>query len=951
MITCTIRAVLSCILISMVLMGFSIKSQAGTISGYIIDGESDQSLPGATVMLEELGLGTAADADGYFEFTDVPEGTYTLHVNFVGFYEETQEVEVTEGEEVSVNINLFPDLVGLDELVVTGAAIGARQREMGSSIASINTAEISEPVRNIDELLAGRTSGMTVNPGSGTMGAGAAIRLRGNVSMSQSNQPLIYIDGVRQGADSYPLNRSDGADFWQSPQSTASPLNDISPNDIERIEIIRGASATTLYGSEAAAGVIQIFTKRGQEGAPRWTFNTTQRIQSVQEFGGSDVRPYLGMEPYLKNAYGQEYSLSVSGGQQGVEYYLSGLFDDGEGVHPNDHERRYALRANLSVDLLDNLSVDLNTSYNNHDMTITHVGNNLYGLQFNVFRQPAGPVGSDDPEVIYQLLDAKVYQNNIRFNTGLTLRYNPSANFSNRVVLGLDRTESDQMHDTPFGYILKSEGSISQQNWTNQAYSFEYVGTYTLQLSDNFQTRFNWGGQNITTQENMLDGYGEGLPGPGEHTLSSTASRLVNSSGARTVDAGIFGETTFNYLDRYYLTAGLRVDGNSTFGEDMGYQPYPKVSASYVISEEDFFPDETLGHLRLRAGFGMAGTAPGPFDAVRTWNPRSFEGQSAFLPANVGNPDLGPERSQELEAGFESSILDNMVNIEFTYYYQETRDALFNVTQVPSRGFTGSQLDNIGSLKNEGIELEVDVDVLRTEQFSWFVGGSLSTNNSEILDTGGETFFSFVEGHPAPVQRGTKVTNADEYADPEFETDAFFGPMMPTHSIGFGTGIIIPYGISLDATLEYQGGHFITQDAQWNNVDRGSGASACDDVYALVPHGEYSDDHPNLGQINAHDRAHCYSENLESGLWVEPADNLKLRNVTLSIPIDTFMPGNLAGSLSFSASNIRLWTHEDFTSFDPEMIWSRAGLTALTTGIPETTPAPMRFTGSLRVTF
>ncbi len=944
-------ALSSFILCMFLLMGLTGVSSAGTISGYIVDADTEEALPGATVLIEELGTGASADADGYFEITDVPADSYTLVVNFVGYQESTTTVDVVEGEEASVDISLTADVTGLDELVVTGAAIGARQRELGSNISEISTAEISEPVRNVDQMLTGRATGVSVNPGSGTMGAGAAIRLRGNVSMSQSNQPLIYIDGVRQGADSYPLNQSGGAEFWQSPQSTSSPLNDINPNDIDRLEVVRGASATTLYGSEAAAGVIQIFTKRGEDGAPRWAFNTTQRVQSVQAFGGSDERPYLSMDPYLRNAYGQEYSLSVSGGQQGVEYFVSGLFDDGEGVHPNDHEQRYSIRANLTLDLLESLSMDLNTSYSNHDMSITHVGNNLYGIQFNAFRQPSGPVGSDDPEVLNQLFDAKMYQTNSRLNTGLTFRYNPSADFNNRIVFGLDRAMTDQMHDTPFGFILESGGSVSEQNWVNQAYSFEYVGTYTLRVSEDFQTRFNWGGQNVTTNEQMLDGFGLGLPGPGEHTLSSASSRLVNSSSSRVIDAGVFGETTLNFRDRYYLTMGLRVDGNSTFGEDLGLQPYPKISGSYVISDEDFFPEETLGELRLRAGYGMAGTAPGPFDAVRTWNPRSFEGQSAFLPANVGNPDLGPERSQEFEAGFESSIMNNMVNINFTYYNQHTENALFNVPQVPSQGFTGSQLENIGSLKNEGIELEVDADVIRTERFNWFVGGSLATNNSEILDTGGETFNTFVEGHPAPVQRGTKVVNADEYADPEFETDAFFGPIMPTHTIGFQTGITIPYGITLDANLEYQGGHYITQDAQWNNVDRGSGASSCDDVYAVVPHGEYSDDHSNIGQVNAFDRAHCFGENLESGLWVEPADHLKLRNISLSIPIDTFMPGNLAGSLSFSASNIRLWTHEDFTSFDPEMIWSRAGLTALTTGIPETTPAPMRFTGSLRVTF
>jgi TonB-dependent starch-binding outer membrane protein SusC len=931
--------------------------QTGTISGQVVDVASGRALAGAQVSIPGTELGAMTRANGQFSILNVPAGEVEVRVRMIGYGTVDRTVTVRAGETTEVNFQLRVVALGLDEIVVTGQAGQARRREVGNTIAQIDMDRIDEPVASMDNLLSGRVAAMTVNPGSAAMGAGAMIRLRGNVSVSQSNQPLIYIDGVRQGSDSYPLNRSSGAAFWESPQSVAGPLNDLNPSDIERIEVVKGAAATTLYGSEAAPGVIQIFTRRGREGEATWTYETNQRLDRVQKFGSSQ-RPYIQMrgdgqerfgwdQKLLNTAWTQQHNLSVSGGTAAVRYYLSGRLEDGSGVHPNDERTRVAVRGNISIQPREDLTLDWNTSYSDDDMTITHVGNNLFGLQFNAMRAPGSTVA---PERIPELLDAKIFQENTRITTGLTASWIPRANFTHRVVVGLDRMESEMEHNTPFGYILRAGGSLGQQRWVNNSLTLEYVGNYDHRLTDDLRARLSWGGQNVTTEDRMLDGWGTGFPGPGEHTLDAAASRLSFSSGSRVIDAGAFAQTMFDLRDRYFLTVGVRVDGNSTFGDDLGLQAYPKASLSWVVSDEEFWP--VPGEFRLRAAYGHAGRAPGPFDAVRTWTPLSFAGTSAFIPGNAGNPDLGPERTQETEVGFESSWLDDRLRLDFTYYSQSTTDALLNIPEVPSAGFIGSQLQNVGEISNRGLELEANMNLYSSPDFTWDLGLHLATNRSRVEDTGGQTFFTVVVGQPVPVVRGNKVVNANEFADPVIEEDAFFGPNQPTRIVGLHTTVGLPRGLRFTARGEYQGGHYITQSSQWAMVNRGGGAPGCDDVYEILPHGSWADRTPDqLAQITAQQRAWCYNENLESGFWIEPADFFKLRELTLFVPLGAIAVRAENASLTLSARNIRVWTHSEFSAFDPEMVWAREGLTALTTGIAETTPAPMQFTAGLRVTF
>ena len=246
------------ILVVLLSVPWIVHGQNGTVQGNVTDARTGDALPGANIVVQELSLGTATGRDGDFTIDSVPIGTRRIEVRFIGYRLMIQEVTVSLGETVTINFQLEEDVLLLDEIVVTGTAGGARKREIGNSIAVLDISKIQEPVASVDNLLMGRVAGLNVQFASGHPGSGGIIRLRGNNSVAMSNAPLIYIDGVRVRADAYPKNVPPTGFNGRSSGSVSSPLNDINPNDIERVEVIKGASATTLYGTEAAGGVIQI---------------------------------------------------------------------------------------------------------------------------------------------------------------------------------------------------------------------------------------------------------------------------------------------------------------------------------------------------------------------------------------------------------------------------------------------------------------------------------------------------------------------------------------------------------------------------------------------------------------------------------------------------------------------------------------------------------------------
>lgn len=921
----------------------------GDVQGRVTNQRSGSPLSAVQITVEEPGgPQVMSGEDGSFTLSGLAAGSHRLRVQSIGFRPLMAQVTVATGQATKLDLVLEEQVLALDEVVVTGTPGTARRREVGNTISQINIAEVEQAPASTQSLLQASAPGLNVLQGSGSIGAGSNIRLRGNVSVAMSNEPLIYIDGVRMRSEGYPVNTPPGQNN-RGPNTNASPLNDINPADIERVEIIKGAAATTLYGTEAAAGVIQIFTKRGAVGRPEWTLQVDQGFDKSHKFG-TDAVPYMYLDPWLKTAWRQNYNGAVKGGAEGLQYFVSGNLERNKGVLPLDSEKKVHARGNFTFTPQSQLQLSLNTSYTDYDLSQTPAGNNAHGLVLNAYTQTQNYVASDKKEDIDKLLKQDNLTHVGHLITGLSAVYTPRPNLTNRLTLGYDLANYESRNLRPYGFVLAPLGILGTRNWTNTVLTVDYAASFDFKLASNLQSSLSGGFQSVTTETNEVSALAQDFPGPGDPTVSSAARSQAFESRMRVINGGFFVQNLLGFKNRYFLTAGLRVDGNSAFGSGLGLQAYPKVSLSYVVSEEPFWP-AALGDVKLRAAYGQAGRAPGAFDAVRTWNPVGWAGQVAFWPRNLGNSDLGPERTAEWEVGLDGAFLNQRLNGEFTYYHRKTTDALVGVTQTPSLGQWGSQLENVGLFESKGVELSLRGAIIDKPNLGLNLGASLSTNYSKVLDLGGAAPFTLgnlgwiMEGQPLPVLRGDYVSNPREIADYQLEKDHLFGPNMPTHIIGINGLLRFPGNIQLSGRGEYQGGNYIFDNGSWSSLVRGHIANPlCLNARALDAAGQ-------ADQKTAWERKWCNSATVGQDTGpIYPVDFFKIREVMLSVPLTFAVSGARSATLQLSGRNIWTWKNKDFLAWDPEMTGNEGTFAAVRV-LREQVPAPATVTASVRVVF
>lgn len=951
-----------------------VEAQAGQIVGVVTNAATGGPISEVQVFLEGRNLGALSRADGRYLILNVPVGSFELTAQRIGFAASTQSVNVTAGGTVTANFSLSTQALGLDEIVVTGTAGAASKREMGSTISSINVGDMPDEPVLVTDMLQAAAPGLDVY-GGGALGQSKIIRLRGANSAQLNSTPLIYVDGVRIRSNALPDANPPDRRGGRSGNIAVSPLDQINPNDIERIEVIKGAAATTLYGTEAAGGVIQVFTKRGQGGAPVWTAELGTGTDWSRKFGvsGSGV-DYNGLDEFLctgvlscgrlaNQTYNQNYSLSVRGGQGDVNYFVSGGFGDQQGLLPNDHSNNYSARGNLSFQPSSDLNIQWNTSYSNLELTSTAQQNNAQSLPLNAFRQERNYFGDGDPDVLAVLLDQQIDENIERFTTGLTATYSPLDRMTNRFIVGYDWTAREHRNLRPFGWPQVPEGSLLNNTFQNRVLSLDYVGSYAFDVAETVASTFSWGGQAIGDDIRTLEGFGENFPGAADPTISSAATRIAFEDRQKIWNAGFFFQNVLDVSRKYFLTLGVRVDGNSAFGSGFGLQAYPKASVSYVLSDEGFYPD--VGEMKIRAAYGQSGRAPGAFDAVRTWEPEGLGGVPAFVPENVGNPDIGPEVTTEFETGFDATWFNNRLSTAFTYYNQVTDQALFNVPQIPSNGFTNSQLTNIGKLGNSGVEVQVDLTAYQGADWGVDLGLGFSTNHSEILELNDPNLETncFKVGYPIRARCNDKIANPDqivsdfsevEYVqpgDPDFQGDGdatnqyLYGSNLPTTFFSPSITVNAPGGIRIAARGDYKGGFYMNE--QVFPIGRSVRSPLCFPYYQ-------DPENSNAVQsgIPAVWMARCGSTSRQEGyMW--DATYFKLRSVSATIPMDVITGDRFSSSiLTLSLNNAFLWMKE-MPFMDPETSSDPGGSDGPQQGynFEETVPAPISFRIALRVSF
>ncbi|MCZ8204960.1 MAG: TonB-dependent receptor [Gemmatimonas sp.] len=921
------------------------QGATGTVRGRVTNAAGN-AVPNAQVFIAGTQNGGQTGADGGYTITRVTSGTVTVRVRMIGYEPTEKAVAVAAGQTATADFVLKTSPVSLDQVVVTGTAGSARKREVGNSIGQVSTKDLPEVPTNVSNLLAGRVAGVQISGGTGNAGSGSAIRLRGATSLALSNQPLIYVDGVRTRSDEYPRNGIFQGATQRGANAYGSPLNDINPDDIERIEVVKGAAATTLFGTDAAAGVIQIFTKRGSQGAPKWNAQINSGFQRLQQFGTDSV-PLLNMDAFVRDGGRLGMQAQVAGGtQNNVKYLFSFGADNSDGVLQLDNERKYQVRANVDFSPFKNMQFSWNTAYNNSLITQTPAGNNAQGITLNAFRQERNYFGNANPDTIKLVYGQQLNSNIDRLLLGTTATWTPIERFSSRLVVGFDRSALENRNVRPYGFPGAALGIIQNQVWQNKIISLDWANNYEMQFGDGMKATFSAGTQYINSLVSDVVAYSENYPAPTNPTVASGSLRNADENRLKNITGGAFTQALFGIKDKYFVTVGARVDGNSAFGEDFGFQTYPKASASWVVSDEGFWSDK-FGTLKLRAAYGQAGRAPTAFAAVQTWNPVGWGTAPAVRPLNLGDPNLGPERTTETEIGFDNQIFGGRLSVDFTWFRAVTDDALFFVRNVPSNGFLASSLGNAGKIEKSGIEAAINATLLEKTNLDIKAGLNVSTNQSKVLSLGGAPSFSVgnfgwvIEGQPAPVLRGRLIKNEDVIGAPiDTVFNHTFGPAQPTLILSPSLNITTWKGINISTRGEYQGGAFINEDASFQALSRSVLWPTCTRAYAAIAASQ---------PLTPRETLTCIPRNARQDMFIFPADFFKIRDITVTVPLGKLIPHTASSSFVFSAQNV-FRTNFGMPLFDPEMS-GNDGFNVGVRYISEHIPAPALFLTSLRISF
>ena len=919
-----------------------VRGRVAEISGRPLDAVQ-VLVPGTTRVVR-------TDARGVYRLGGLPAGTYTVRAQMLGFGAQSRSVTLGVTDTVVVDFELRPAALALDAVVVTGTAAESRKKEVGNAMAAISAREIeAAPVKNVQDILSGRSAGVTVLTNSGQPGAGGTIRLRGTNSVTQGNNPIIYVDGIRIYSDNGPI--SPGA------RQVTTSFNDIKPEDIDRIEVVKGAAATTLYGTEASGGVIQIFTKKGTSTAPEWTLNVGVGANHMGHIGPSEdptgvfVNKCSG--PELQDAQGnpwvdptcpesgswlrtgavQQYALSLRGGAQQTTYFLSGNFNSEEGVISTSSAKSGGVRGNFTFSPTPSLIFNFNSAYNRNETRFIPDGNFAWGFMLNVGRGSFGNFKGGKGECVGvtvtcvtngYLLDQQATNSADHYISGLTVTWTPIAAFTNRLAVGYDYNNTDAQDIIPFGYINLPLGRLDKTDWNHTKLSLDYAGSFQHGVFGLASTS-SWGGQLFDDRDHFLGETGNDFSGPGDPTLGSAARVTLGTvNRARVVNAGLFLQQMFGWRDRLFVTGGLRVDGNSAFGSGFGLQTYPKISAAYVLSEEPFWPSNVLSTMKLRAAIGESGKAPGAFDAVRTWDPiAADEGKPGFTPAQLGNPNLGPERTREIEVGFDAGAFGDRVSLEATAFRARTLGALIGVTYPPTQGFTRTQLENVGTLENRGVELQLSGDLLRRSQVEWSGRVSYTKMSNQAVDLGrrniamGSSVY-VREGYPVPSYFGNRVTNPDAIADPIIATDAFLGNAYANRLIGITSSLRVFKDFVFDVVGEYQGGGMLGNFVGYQNGNRGVWYP-CYDTQKKI-RAANAGDATALNDVTALQRAKCAIDptKISSDYWVQSTDFFKIRSASLSWKLPAnLVPRTSSATLVLAGKN--LWKSTNYDGLDPEL--------------------------------
>lgn len=747
-------------------------------AGRIVDAAGNPVV-GASVVIRGSTTGVSSDIDGRFAI-EAREGE-VLSVSFVGYTPQT----ITLGAKTMLTLTLREDTSELEEVVVVG--YGTQRRSLVTSAISkvqmneSNMRQVASPT----QLLSGRVAGVTTSTGSGNLGSGERMVIRGSSSLSAGNEPLYVIDGI-------PITNTNAnlVDFGEDMSSLAT----LNISDIESIEVLKDAASAAIYGSRANNGVIVITTKSGKEGKSEvhLNFNTgVTRFANVGKIKMADSGLYVrdfnegvdnynrqygykpgdsGFKKHIQNPFGMlpdtdwmdlilqtgtfyNGDVSFSGGNVKTRYYVGANYNHQTGVIRTNKMEKMNFKVKISHEFTPWLEVGANVSGNyikNHQIPGANSGTTIIGrsIQQRPFDRPYKPngdyyVGGTDELVFHnpmQILDEETaYIENMRYlgNFYATFKYKDKFAFKSSVNTDItqiyDYTYYNENH--PYG---KGVGRIVDYNRTIKNILVENFATYNDKFGDfSLSAMLGHSFQKVTTRSAKLDG--SGFPSP-SFDVVGVASSLDAYSGSLSNYAmeSYFGRATFSYKDRYVLTATLRTDGSSKFARDNRWGWFPSVSLGWNISKENFMKDSDT-ELKFRVSYGKTGNQEGigsyAYQALMS-GVYNYGNGSGIAVSTFGNRDLTWEKADQFDAGFDITLFKGRVNIMADAYYKKTKDLLYSTPIHSTTGVT-SIISNIGSMRNIGAELTINTH-FNFGPLSWLSQFNIATNRNKLTELLGD---------------------------------------------------------------------------------------------------------------------------------------------------------------------------------------------------------------------
>lgn len=758
--------------------------QQKTITGTVAD-QTGQPLPGVTVVVKGSSQGTITDIDGKYSLPNVPDNA-TLIFSFVGM--KSQEVAVSGRN--SIDVSLVEETIGIDEVVAIGYGT-VKKSDLTGSVASVKADELqATPMTSIDQGLVGRASGVLVTQTSGMPGAVASIRVRGTSSLQGGNEPLYVIDG-------FPVYNGTGyGDSGGNAQMSG--LSTINPSDIASIEILKDASATSIYGARAANGVVLITTKSGKRGEDKITFDANYGIQSVvkkidvmnayqyaqlvnEAYTNDGLAPVYDesamaaiqanpkgtdwQDELFRSAPTQNYQLTFSGGNDKMVYSVSANYFNQDGIIINSYFKRYSGRINFERNVLKNLRLGthITLSKTSANLVQTDSGGNTGVVTAAMKFNPIQPVYEDEALGIYTPVNSPgiIYPNpvataNEQKRENLTTRvlgdifgeWEIIPDLRAKILFGVDLFDTKYNNFIPSN-IYESNGVASAT--INGGYTTNWLNENTLSwvkhINEN-QTLSLLAG--ITFQQNNYQGFSASSQGFVNNVLqdnslqSGSVYNQPSSSNTQWSLMSYLGRVNYNIKDKYLFSFNSRVDGSSRFGENNKYAFFPSGSFAWRMLEEDFIKSlDVFTNLKLRASYGITGNQEiGLYNSLPTLTNTTYTLGHAlvtgFYPNKIPNPDLKWEKTSQMDFGLDLGFLDNRLRVTSDYYYKKTTDLIYDVAVPYVSGFSSS-LQNIGSVSNQGLELAIESDNL-IRKFRWTTSFNISINRNKVLELGGEEY-------------------------------------------------------------------------------------------------------------------------------------------------------------------------------------------------------------------